>query len=53
MKSLIWIFMIVGSWIGSLVPSLWGAGMFSLSSVLLSAVGGFAGIYVGYRIAQR
>ena len=53
MKSLIWIFMIVGSWIGSLVPSLWGAGMFSLSSVLLSAVGGFAGIYVGYRTAQR
>ena len=53
MKSLIWIFMILGSWVGSLIPSLWGAGMFSFSSVLLSAVGGFAGIYAGYRIAQR
>jgi hypothetical protein len=52
MKSLVWIGLVVGSTIGSLMPLLWGAGMFSFSSVVLSAVGGIAGIYAGYKLSQ-
>ncbi len=44
--------MAIGGAIGGLIPELWGAGLFSLSSVLFTALGGFAGIYVGYRISQ-
>jgi len=43
---------IVGSSIGGYVPVLWGGSMLSLSGVLFSMAGGFAGIWVGYRIGQ-
>lgn len=42
--------MTLGSLAGGYMPSLWGADMFSMSSILLSAVGGFLGIWVGYKI---
>ncbi|MEO5988233.1 MAG: hypothetical protein ABIR01_04935 [Candidatus Eisenbacteria bacterium] len=42
----------VGSIIGSVVPSLWHASMFSWSSVLLTALGGFAGIWVTYKLTR-
>lgn len=32
---------------------LWGAGLFSYSSVLLSGVGGFAGLWLGYKMSLR
>ena len=51
-RKLIWIGMIVGSTIGGCVPALWHAGMFSVSAILLSAVGGIAGIWVGYRLGR-
>lgn len=49
---LVWIGMFVGSTLGSLVPMLWGSGVLSISSILLSAVGGFLGIWLGYRIGK-
>lgn len=49
---MIWGGMIVGSTIGSFLPMLWGAGELSMSSIILAAVGGFAGIYVGYKMSQ-
>jgi hypothetical protein len=49
-NSSIWIGMTVGSLVGGYVPSLWDAGIFSLWGVLFSALGGFAGIWVGYRM---
>ncbi|MGD0328256.1 MAG: hypothetical protein ABSB00_00905 [Minisyncoccia bacterium] len=52
MKQLVWLGLFVGSTIGSLIPELWGAGVFSTSSLLLGAVGGIAGIYVAYKFAQ-
>ncbi len=52
MKQLVWIGLFVGSTIGSMIPSLWGAGFLSLSSIVLSAVGGFAGIYAGYKVSK-
>ncbi len=51
-KSIIWIGMVCGSLIGSFVPSIWGDGMFSMSSVIFTAVGGFAGIWIGFKISR-
>ncbi len=44
--------MLIGSTVGGIIPSLWGAGMFSFSSIILSALGGILGIWVGYKISQ-
>ena len=52
LKKLCYIGAFVGSSIGGYVPVLWGGSMFSVSGVLLSMVGGLAGIWVGYRIEQ-
>ncbi|MEI7749435.1 MAG: hypothetical protein WCJ25_00335 [Candidatus Moraniibacteriota bacterium] len=52
-KKLIFLFLFIGSTAGSYVPMLWGDGMFSMASVLWSTIGGFVGIYVGYKIGER
>ncbi len=49
-KKIIWIGMFVGSTVGSSIPSLWGVGYFSLTGVFLGAVGGFLGIYIGFKL---
>ena len=51
-KTLIWICVLVFGAIGGYVPMLWGEGMFSMNSVILTGVFGFIGIYVGYKISQ-
>lgn len=51
-KKLIMFFMILGSSVGGFLPSLWSTELFSLTSVLLSALGGFLGIYVGYKLSR-
>ncbi len=51
-KRLIMMGMIIGSTIGSWLPTVWGAGWLSLSSVLGSVVGGLAGIWLGYRLSR-
>jgi hypothetical protein len=52
MKKLVYLGLFVGSTIGSYVPALWGAGVFSMSSLLFGALGGFLGIWAGYKISQ-
>ncbi len=49
---LIWLGMFVGSAIGSYIPLIWGGSVFSLSSVLLSAVGGIIGIWLAFRATR-
>ncbi len=44
--------MIVGSIIGGWVPALWDAGMLSFSGIIGSMIGGFAGIFVGLKLAN-
>lgn len=44
--------MSVGSIVGGYAPLLWGGSTFSLSSILLGALGGFLGIYAGYKISE-
>lgn len=51
-KSVIWIGMTIGSFIGGIIPNLWGASMFSMSSVFLTALGGIAGIWLGFRLSN-
>jgi len=49
-KKLIWLGMGVGSLIGSFLPSLWGSGVFSFSSVIFTAVGGILGIWAAFKL---
>lgn len=51
MKFLIFLGMMVGSYAGSYLPVLWGGGVFSLSSVILGAVGALLGIFGGLKLA--
>ena len=44
--------MIIGSVAGGYIPLLWGDSAFSVASVLFSAVGGFLGIWAGYKIGM-
>ncbi|HEY6736127.1 MAG TPA: hypothetical protein VI322_00260 [Candidatus Saccharimonadia bacterium] len=43
----------LGSFAGAYVPSLWGAGEFSGSSILFSVIGGIAGIWLAYKLINR
>lgn len=45
--------MSVGGAVGGYLPNLWGDSPFSFTSVILTAVGGFAGIYIGFKIANN
>jgi hypothetical protein len=51
-KRLIWIFMGVGSAVGSYLPLIWGSSAFSFSSIILGAVGGIAGIWLGFKLGS-
>ena len=51
-KKLITLFMFIGSIVGGYIPSLWDSSIFSLSSVIFSAIGGFTGIYLGYKLGE-
>lgn len=51
-NKLIWLGLFVGSSVGGFIPSLWNSGMFSMSGVVFTAVGGILGIYVGYKLGE-
>ncbi len=51
-RSVIWLFALVGSTVGSAVPALWGGSMLGLSSLLLGTVGGVVGVLLGARYAS-
>jgi uncharacterized membrane protein YeaQ/YmgE (transglycosylase-associated protein family) len=51
-KSLIWIGMTVGSLVGGYLPALWGGDVLSFSGLILSTVGAFVGIWLGYRFGE-
>ncbi|MBX4192027.1 hypothetical protein KW798_00890 [Candidatus Parcubacteria bacterium] len=45
-----WAAILIGSTVGGLIPLIWGAGFFSFSSMLFSAVGAIVGIWVAYQV---
>lgn len=51
-KKLITLFLFIGSIVGGYIPSFWGASMFSMSSLFLSAFGAFIGIWLGYKLGE-
>ena len=51
-RFLILVTLTVGSVVGSYVPTLWGAGAFSMWSILLGGIGGLVGIWVGYKLSR-
>ena len=52
MKKMIWGGMLIGSTIGGAIPFFWTLNPLSFSSIILTAVGGFVGIYLGYKLAK-
>ena len=50
MQSRIWLGIFIGSTIGGFIPDLWGASLLSTSSIVLSLVGAFAGLWIGSRV---
>jgi hypothetical protein len=51
-KTIIWIGMSIGSVVGGYIPNLWGANFLSMSSIFLTAVGGIAGIWLGFKLSD-
>ena len=51
-RSVIGLLAFAGMTIGGFVPELWGAGAFSVSSLLVGALGGVAGVWLGARLAD-
>jgi hypothetical protein len=51
-KKFIWLGLFLGSIIGSYVPTIWGTGIFSFTSILFGMLGGAVGIWLGFKIGQ-
>jgi hypothetical protein len=51
MQARIWLGVLIGSTIGGFIPELWGAGLLSYSSVLLSGIGGLAGLWLAVKMS--
>jgi len=51
-KKLIYLTLTIGLFAGGYLPLIWGGSTFSFSSIFLSAVGGIAGIYVGFKLTR-
>jgi uncharacterized membrane protein YeaQ/YmgE (transglycosylase-associated protein family) len=45
-RASIWVALFIGSTIGGIIPELWGAGMLSYTSLLLSGIGAMVGLWV-------
>ena len=52
-KRMVYFGLFVGSSIGSYLPNLWGDSFLSFPSIILSAVGGLVGIYIGYKLSTE
>lgn len=51
-KSLVTLFMFIGSLLGGYLPVLFGVNALSFTSVITSAIGGIIGVWIGYRIGE-
>jgi len=52
MNKFIWFGLFIGGTIGGYVPALWGAGYFSISGIIFSAIGGAIGVWAGFKADQ-
>lgn len=51
-KVFIYIFVFIGGALGGYIPTLWGSNAFGLASIIGSVIGGFLGIWVGYKLSR-
>jgi len=51
-KGMIYLCMFLFSAAGGYIPTLWGASAFGFQSILGSGIGGFFGIWLGFRIGK-
>lgn len=51
-KTLIYIFMAIGSFVGGWLPTLWGASALGGWSMLGGLIGGGLGIWAGFKLGQ-
>lgn len=51
-KVLVYLGMIIGSIIGGYIPTLFGAGLISYTSVLFSGIGAILGAWIGYKLSN-
>ena len=51
-KSFIWLGMSIGCVLGGFIPSFWDAGFYSLWGMIFIALGGFVGIFVGFKFSE-
>ncbi|MEZ4104137.1 MAG: hypothetical protein R3B60_02530 [Candidatus Paceibacterota bacterium] len=51
-KRTIWLFAMVGGWLGGYLPLLWGAYGFSMSTIIFNGLGALAGIYIGFKLTH-
>ncbi len=51
-KFLVFLGMTIGSVIGGYIPTLWGAGIFSYSSILFSGIGAILGVWIGFKLSN-
>ncbi len=47
----IWVGLFLGSILGGYIPILWGESLFSLYSILFSAIGALIGIVIGFKFS--
>lgn len=51
-KKVVMIGMVFGSAIGGWVPTLWGVGAFSFSSIIGAGIGGILGIWLAFKLVS-
>jgi len=51
-KVIIYFFLFIGSIVGAYIPKIWGAGLFSVSSLIFSTIGAILGIIIGLKITK-
>lgn len=52
-SKLVMIGMTIGSFVGGYVPVLWGADLFSYTSLFGNGIGGVAGVLITYKLTQN
>jgi len=52
-KTVMYIGVTIGSVIGGYLPALWGGSLFSVSSILLSTLGGTIGLVITYKLVKN
>lgn len=49
-KALVMIGMVIGSYAGGYIPVLFGADLFSYTSIIGNAIGGIIGLWIAYKL---